>query len=407
MSAEGFMRTFVTRIRDERGSTATLVAVSAVALLSIMALGIDLGMLFTARSEAQRAADAAALAGASAFKKYRPLEAVPHAKDQAIEYALLNTLRNVPIDSSEVTVTVIPDSTKVRVFVGRNIATWFARIFGVDSVRVGARAAAVASNVGAAKCLKPFALPDVWHDAGDDTNGNRLWDGTEAWTFGDDPGDYYKKFTGPGGDADETGYGGAWRNPPYTADEFDYGRRIKIKVTDPSDIQAVNPSIFLPWSIPVDGSMEPCGDTTEDPDGGAALYRKNICSCNTTSITLGAEYPVQTGNMVGPTFKGVQELVSEDPGAYWDEFESRVKGSIAGDLWLESPRVVRVALWDPTQIVGPGMSTIVFNNFALFFIEAQATMKEPVTGRFLYYVTGSDAPGADQGSLVKALQLVE
>jgi hypothetical protein len=41
------------------------------------------------------------------------------------------------------------------------------------------------------------------------------------------------------------------------------------------------------------------------------------------------------------------------------------------------------------------------------FIEAQNTNKDPVTGRFLYYVSGSGDPGSTTGSLVKVLQLVK
>ncbi|MFQ6030696.1 MAG: pilus assembly protein TadG-related protein, partial [Dehalococcoidia bacterium] len=51
----------------ERGMTLFLVAASLVVLLAISALAIDLGMLYVTRSEAQRAADAAALAGAQTF----------------------------------------------------------------------------------------------------------------------------------------------------------------------------------------------------------------------------------------------------------------------------------------------------------------------------------------------------
>ncbi|MGH2394838.1 MAG: pilus assembly protein TadG-related protein, partial [Candidatus Limnocylindria bacterium] len=49
---------------DERGSTIVFVSLAMAALLSIVALAVDVGMLYTARGEAQRAADAAALAGA-------------------------------------------------------------------------------------------------------------------------------------------------------------------------------------------------------------------------------------------------------------------------------------------------------------------------------------------------------
>jgi hypothetical protein len=55
------------RRSGERGQTIILVAVSLVTLLAMAALAIDVVTLYVARSEMQRAADAAALAGAKAF----------------------------------------------------------------------------------------------------------------------------------------------------------------------------------------------------------------------------------------------------------------------------------------------------------------------------------------------------
>jgi Putative Flp pilus-assembly TadE/G-like len=51
----------------ERGQTIILVAISLVTLLAMAALAIDIATLYAARSETQRAADAAALAGAKAI----------------------------------------------------------------------------------------------------------------------------------------------------------------------------------------------------------------------------------------------------------------------------------------------------------------------------------------------------
>src|SRR4029077_1164943 len=53
--------------RAERGQTIVLVAVALVSLLGMAALAIDIATLYVARGEAQRAADAAALAGAKMF----------------------------------------------------------------------------------------------------------------------------------------------------------------------------------------------------------------------------------------------------------------------------------------------------------------------------------------------------
>src|SRR5580700_595295 len=58
----------VSRERErQRGQTIVLVAISLVALLAMAALAIDVVTLYVARSEIQRAADAAALAGAKAI----------------------------------------------------------------------------------------------------------------------------------------------------------------------------------------------------------------------------------------------------------------------------------------------------------------------------------------------------
>jgi len=391
----------------ERGSAILFVAVTLVALLGFLALGIDLGMLFVVRTDAQRAADAAALAGASAFIDNQPANAVAPAKARAMEYARRNTLRNGPIDSSEVTITVIPDSAKVGVLVRRDsVRTWFGWLFGIRTVPVSAYAAAVAASAGAARCLRPFAVPDIWQDANGDVNGNHLWDPGEVWKFGDNPADFYEKYTGPGGDPKETGYGSSWRSPPYTPLVKDYGRQIKIKVTDPNDVQAPQPGIFLPWSVPPDPNEKDCQGAAGGLVGGAAAYRRDICSCNSSSISLDTDYPIKTGNMVGPTWQGVNELIQRDPGAYWDPATNTVKGSTWGSDWFNSPRIVKIALFNPTQITGPGKQTIRFNNFGLMFFEEQKRNKDPVTGRFLYYVSGGGTPGTEKGSLVKALQLV-
>src|SRR5713226_8847731 len=67
---EDFMsnrRIAIRRRPEERGQTIVLVAIALVSLLGMAALAIDVTTLYVARGEMQRAADAAALAGAKAF----------------------------------------------------------------------------------------------------------------------------------------------------------------------------------------------------------------------------------------------------------------------------------------------------------------------------------------------------
>jgi Putative Flp pilus-assembly TadE/G-like len=391
-------------LRSERGAVTVLVAVSMLTLLAFLALAIDLGMLYVAHNDAQRAADAAALAGASAFLEQDPALAVSTAHSRAMEYARRNTFQNGPIDSTEVDIRVVPESSLVGVIIHRDtVRTLFARVLGIRMVPIGAYAAAEAVDAGNARCLKPFAIPDMWDDPNGDANGNRVWDPNENWVFGDNPGDRYEAFTGSGGSPTETGYGSSFRNPG-SLFANDFGRQINMKAQDPNSPYVATPGIFMPWQVPVDPSQTPCKGSF---GGGASAYRNNVCSCNNSPVQLGTPYPLEPGNMRGPTFQGVGELIKEDPNAYWDQASQSVKNSIYGSGWMSSPRVVKLAMFAPGQITKSGMQSITFNNFGLMFIEAQPKQQDPVTGRFLYYVSGTDAPGGNTGSLIKTLKLVK
>ena len=88
-------RALLDPVRNDRGATIVLVALMLAALLGIAALAIDVGMLYNARAEAQRAADAAALAGAGS------LLAVPddeRARSIAIEFGNENRVQGDPVE---------------------------------------------------------------------------------------------------------------------------------------------------------------------------------------------------------------------------------------------------------------------------------------------------------------------
>lgn len=464
---------------DERGSVTVMVALSMTVLVALLALGIDLGALFNARSEAQRAADAAALAGASVFLETQESQARQMAETRATEYATSNEIRNEQIVAEEVSVWVNLDSSLVRASIRREgVPTWFARLVGIDAVDIGAEATAWAGQAGSAQCVKPFAVPDMWQETADDLNGNRIWDEGEHWSYDPEQGDRYAGYSGPGSGGGETGYGSGWRDGEVDGQgrryNRDYGRRITVKVTNPRDTFV--PSFFFPWVLPPDGSQQSCGmggpgggDTGGDGDTGgeggdpsepggnqgnglgwlkwsekrgelgangspggdpgngtggspgggsdvevgrddgsgkgAARYRENICTCNNSIIDLDTEYLIEPGNMVGPTYQGVQSLISEDPDAYFDEQANRVVSKYG----MDSPRVVTVGLFDPGEIDKPGRQYLRFNNFARIFIEEQADRRDPVTGRFLYYVpgVGPGQTGQTTGSLVRVLQLIK
>lgn len=393
--------------RDEEGGVLVIVALAAVVLLGMAALAIDVGFGLTARSEAQRISDACALAGASAFLEYDGVEGIGPAELRAEEYATRNAVRNEPVQPDEVTVQVNSDEALVRCGIERQgLDTWFAGVIGIDELTVNAIAAAQASQAGAARCLKPFALPDLWHDADDDDDGDRVWDEGEEWDLGSHPDDFYQPYEGEGS-ATATGYGSDWRGS-----DRDYGRSLVLKPPDPNSEYTPEPSVFLPWRVPTDENQEDCSSHGGGGGGetGAAAYRRNICSCNNSLVELGEPYDIQTGNMVGPTFQGMQDLIDQDPNAWWDPSANNGRGAIRDSDYgdgLTSPRVVRVAMFDPSQITSSGMQSIEFNNMAYVFIEEQPTRHDPVRARFLYFATGEESPGETTGSLVRYLRLVE
>ncbi len=111
------------------------------AMLALAALAVDLASLRDTKAEAQRAADVIALAGASAFRDFpwTDVATADSARNRALVIARQNKVRSDTLDvrnpqfrtntyawgkeinvmTQDVTLNVIPDSQKVRVWVNR------------------------------------------------------------------------------------------------------------------------------------------------------------------------------------------------------------------------------------------------------------------------------------------------
>lgn len=155
--------------QDERGVSLAIIALMMTTLLSMLAFSLDLGLLYTARAEAQRAADAAALAGASAFLRYAPgsLAVVPAAKERAVRYATMNEIRNESAEVVDTTVQVLDPGGSVSVTLRREaIPLWFAQLFGMSSATVTASATAATAPANRADCVAPFAFDyeQIWEE---------------------------------------------------------------------------------------------------------------------------------------------------------------------------------------------------------------------------------------------------
>ncbi len=410
-------------IRNRRGATLVIVAISLAAMLSMLALAIDLGMLYKTRAEAQRAADAAALAGASVFLELgiKASEKVDSANVRAYALAEANYMTGGLIDSSEVTVQVLPDSEKVRVWVRRAaVPTWFARVIGIDAVPVGAKAAAEATTAGTTKCVKPFLIPDFWEENSGQDNvvQNQIWDfpqnipnqpsscGTtwECWSYDKAAGDRYARYDEP----NATGLGSTFRDARVAANSpnkyrDDYARPVMLYPSFPQ--YSPTPSNWFLWRI--------------DCPGGNCV-RDAMTGCTTTPISVGQEIAKeQPGEVRGPVQQGLEEWLAQDASARFVESErtdangTYMTGTVVSDNPAyngdANPRVFIAGLISP-DFLAPGYDEVPLNNLGKFYLESippNQGSKAPVKVRFLGFVTGTGDEGPESGSLVKILKLVE
>jgi len=127
--------------RREGGQALVMFVLGLVAFVGFVALTIDVGLIFEGRRGEQNAADAAALAGASALPG-----SAGSAKQLALDWAQKNGY-----SSGQVTVTspYQGDSSKVEVTINKPVSAVFARVLGKTSYPVWARAVATRSSSSA------------------------------------------------------------------------------------------------------------------------------------------------------------------------------------------------------------------------------------------------------------------
>lgn len=383
------MKKTLTQLRDdERGMSLVFVGVGFMAFLAATTLAIDVGMFATARSQAQNAADAGALAGAVAlyFDDYDDRSAGGPAKQNAVVAAKENQVisGDVDVTPGDVTFPLGPtglnNRVKVQVFRtgdrGNPVGTLMGRFFGVTNVNIEAEATAEASPANAMRCVKPFTIPDKWVE-----RQTPPWDSSDTFETHDRHGnplenpDVYVP-------ADQPGYTGY--------DAFrDRGVEMMIRAGTGNDIM---PSFYFSYAM---------GGGT-----GGSDYDWNIANCNTTLMGFGDLLLMEPGNMVGPTMSGIDELIARDPGAYWDHSNSKPVSTMN-----PSPRVISIPLYDPnyyeTGKLNGRNADLKVTNYLGFFITGRSGNSvygriTPVSG----VVSNSFGP-APAGAFPMAIRLVE
>lgn len=139
----------MTRLRRDGGQAAVLTVIFLVALLGAMAMVLDVGSWFREQRASQSAADAAALAAA---------QALPGNTSSASALATDYVARNGGGNQVTTFSTKLMANDTVSVKVDRNAPGVFAKIFGINSVNVKARATARAVGIDAALGVAPIVV---------------------------------------------------------------------------------------------------------------------------------------------------------------------------------------------------------------------------------------------------------
>jgi hypothetical protein len=253
---------------EQSGFVIVMVAILIFVLIGFMALALDLGILYSARAQTQAAADAAALAGAFTFivnpSSPQPATAQLHARQAATNNRVLGN----SIAAGEVSVSVDLVTRRVTVDIARTQTTLFAKVLNIANVGIGVHAVAeAAQNSTHATCAKPWFIP------------NTLAAPVPACT------------------ACASGQVLISGGQPTAFARSNFGLQFTVKPQSPSG--AIAPSQF--YAIEMGGP-------------GASDYRRAIAECSPDgSLYCRSSYSVKTGNMVGPTKQGVNDLIGNPP----------------------------------------------------------------------------------------------
>jgi hypothetical protein len=337
--------------KKEQGQTIILVAIALIALLAMAALAIDVVTLYVARSEAQRVANAAAVAGARMFATSgftsTPTSVVtpgdvcqsggpglPAAANvQASAVTQKNTIAGNPAAIQNINCS-FPSSSNPQITVTINasgLPTFFARIWGRTSNSVTASATAEAYNPSGqsapvAVTIKPWLIPNCDPTAaGAACPGNFFIDPTSG--------------TIPAG--------AQYIGKSITLDK---ARRNQAPVINATVGGGKVHTQFYPLEMPSSPATQLCPSGARPSCGGILAggtngdYMDNIACANPLRLQCGVPLGTEgvtiynTNNALSPfTGNGTMCLIHANNSAPWPPNNSDPTGRIAGQDLIKEP----------------------------------------------------------------------
>jgi len=382
--------------RGEQGQTIVLLALCIVVLLAFAAFAIDTGVLYTARTSAQTVADAAALAGVYTFMNPCTKAAPPAsctivtaqptaAQNAAVAIAAKNKILGQPVNlgdtftdcttlpttfsvGSQGAVCVDTANKRVTVVVSRQgsngIGTFFARAMSFNRVNVSGHATAEAGpGATGSRCLKPVFLPNTILS----TLG-------QAGCTQAPPQIIF--------DPQNAGQLTAWA-------QSKVGQCVNMRPTQASDKNALPaPGQFFSLDFGAGGSTYSCA--------WANCLTTPSCKTNISSVQCGNNYPLETGDMVGPLAHGVDGLIGNPPTDTWGGIGDYItpKGPAT-----DSKALILTPVWDNcSQIIDSGTKgqQVKVLGFVEMFVDQETN--QPVAG----CLGGQSGGNGNSGAWVEA-----
>ncbi len=386
------MRARERTLRSERGAVFVQVGISLFVLMSFNVFVLDYGVMWIARRQAQNAADAGALAGATS-QAYDVFHNPASVVESAQNVAAANLVWQQP-GTTQVTVTCPAGVTGscVQVNVYRNgqngstpLPTLFGPILGINSQGVLASATGIVGRANATRCLKPWALPDEWREYG--SSGHRQ------------DSDVFNRWTATGLVANPDSYTRPSATQATTINLSSHqGDHVTFDVSYPWDTYQITPGFVLPLALP-----------------GGRTHLENMTSCNGERVVLGQQLSIDTTLGAGVAEAALQDAFALDAGAgynYIGPLSGYAVNSCAPACAPVSPRLLAVALYDPDDFerrraqndwadCPSGTPCVVVANVAGFFIHDLSGGLLGRHGHFLRYpgtTTSSSALFVEDGS---------
>ncbi|MBI4467965.1 MAG: hypothetical protein HY650_01440 [Acidobacteria bacterium] len=374
----------------ERGTILVLAAAGAVVLLGATAMSVDVGYFFFVRNQLQNAVDAAALAGAQGLlAQPGDYTSSGRAQQLATEFAALNIAAGQPVQlqSSEIT---FPKSNVIKIDITRPAGTFFAAALGMNQVNI---------RVSAAAAIAPFK-------GGGGPGGWRPWAPMDQ--FGHGPrcvgANDEDMNVPPHGDFNPNPH--TWKGLAVQSDKYvsPFDPSLEgMDLSKESDCSTVTGYITSRDVMTDNGNISLKTGSWESPGnfvpvdfgaagGGANDYQDEIINGWDGVLEYGDVVYTETGNMVGPTSQGCNQLLGTDPSAKTVKGKSGwyVESSAYGVN--ESPRLIPVVMYSPLESPANGKKQFPVRNFGGFFVQSCGGGKT-VRGTFIARRMAGGKPG--------------